>query len=98
MARPQVIRGGTVFDGLGNPGRRQDLLIEDGVVTALLPPDAAAPDDAVGPREVDMQLPVAAQDICRELRGSLEHREAPRLALKQPPFEARRPRDRPNLA
>lgn len=46
MVRPQVIRGGTVFDGLGNPGRRLDLLIEDGVVAALLPPDAPAPDEA----------------------------------------------------
>lgn len=50
MARPQVIRGGMVFDGLGAPGRAQDVVIADGVVAALLPRGAEAPGEA---EEVD---------------------------------------------
>jgi N-acyl-D-aspartate/D-glutamate deacylase len=44
--RPQVIRGGTVFDGLGAPGRALDVVIADGVIKALLPPGAEAPGEA----------------------------------------------------
>ncbi|MCY1060513.1 amidohydrolase family protein [Nannocystis sp. SCPEA4] len=39
--RSQVLRGGTVFDGLGNPPRALDVLVEAGAVAALLPPDSA---------------------------------------------------------
>jgi N-acyl-D-aspartate/D-glutamate deacylase len=46
MTRPQVLRGGTVFDGLGNPGRALDPVIAGGVIAALLPPGAPAPTDA----------------------------------------------------
>jgi N-acyl-D-aspartate/D-glutamate deacylase len=38
--RPQVLRGAAVFDGLGNPSRALDVLVQDGVVAALLPPGA----------------------------------------------------------
>ena len=38
--RPQVLRGGQVFDGLANPPRALDVLVQDGVVAALLPPGA----------------------------------------------------------
>lgn len=48
--RPQVIRGGTVFDGLGAPGRALDVVIADGVIAALLPPNAEAP---AGAEQVD---------------------------------------------
>lgn len=33
MDRPLVLKGGTVFDGLGNPGRVADVVIEDGRIT-----------------------------------------------------------------
>lgn len=46
MTRPQVIRGGIVYDGRGGPGRALDPVIADGVVAALLPPGAEAPADA----------------------------------------------------
>ena len=36
----QVLRGAAVFDGLGNPSRALDVLVQDGVVAALLPPGA----------------------------------------------------------
>ncbi|PCC69638.1 N-acyl-D-aspartate/D-glutamate deacylase [Nannocystis exedens] len=39
--RPQVLRGGIVFDGLGNPARALDVLVDAGAVAALLPPDSA---------------------------------------------------------
>lgn len=48
--RPQVLRGGEVFDGLGNPARVLDVLIKDGVVAALLRP--GTPVEA-GAEEVD---------------------------------------------
>lgn len=50
MTRPQVIRGGTVFDGLGAPGVVRDVVIEGGEVTGLVPPGAAVGDEA---EEVD---------------------------------------------
>lgn len=37
-ARPQVIRGGLVFDGLGNPARACDVLVDRGLVQATLSP------------------------------------------------------------
>lgn len=40
-----LIRGGTVFDGRGSAPRRCDVLVRDGVVAALLAPDAPAPSD-----------------------------------------------------
>lgn len=46
MARPQVIRGGTVFDGLGAPGQALDVVIADGKVAALVQPGAAGPVEA----------------------------------------------------
>jgi N-acyl-D-aspartate/D-glutamate deacylase len=45
MARTLVVRGGMVFDGLGNPARELDVVIREGVVEALLPP-ASQVDDA----------------------------------------------------
>src|SRR5688572_9549734 len=48
--RPQVIRGGTVFDGLGAPGRALDVLVADGAIAALLAPDSAVGEDC---EEVD---------------------------------------------
>ncbi len=47
-----VISGGLVFDGSGSPGRRADVLVEDGVVTAVdatvAPPEGAEVIDAAG--------------------------------------------------
>ncbi|MFV8754291.1 N-acyl-D-amino-acid deacylase family protein [Nannocystaceae bacterium ST9] len=43
MPRPVLIRGGTLFDGLGAARRECDLLIREGVVEALLPPGSALP-------------------------------------------------------
>ncbi|MBA7560533.1 N-acyl-D-glutamate deacylase [subsurface metagenome] len=40
-----LIRGGTVFDGSGNPGREADIAIKDGLISGIgssLDPDAAA--------------------------------------------------------
>ncbi len=45
-SRPQVLRGGTVFDGLGNAPQLRDVLVRGGVVEALLPPGGQAPEDA----------------------------------------------------
>lgn len=52
MARPQVLRGGEVFDGLGNPAQQRDVLIHDGKVVDLLPPGTAVFDTA---EEVDVR-------------------------------------------
>jgi N-acyl-D-aspartate/D-glutamate deacylase len=46
MATDLVIRGGTVYDGTGVPGRRADVAISDGVITAIGP-------DLGGERELD---------------------------------------------
>lgn len=43
--RPLIVRGGAVFDGLGNPARELDVLVEDGAVAALLPPGAPVGDE-----------------------------------------------------
>src|SRR5690349_23599272 len=45
-ARPLVVRGGSLYDGLGGPARNKDLLIRGGVVEALLEPGEPGPDDA----------------------------------------------------
>jgi N-acyl-D-aspartate/D-glutamate deacylase len=37
MARTLVVRGGKLFDGLGNPARELDLVVRDGVVDGLIP-------------------------------------------------------------
>lgn len=42
-----VLTGGTVVDGTGARARRADVLVRDGLVADLLPPGAAAPQDAV---------------------------------------------------
>lgn len=44
-ARPQVIRGGLVFDGLNSPPRALDVLVDAGKVAATLPPGAPVGDD-----------------------------------------------------
>src|SRR5438552_5767417 len=46
MAADLVIRGGTVFDGSGGPGRRADVAISDGVIAEIGP-------DLRGERELD---------------------------------------------
>jgi N-acyl-D-aspartate/D-glutamate deacylase len=43
--RPQVLRGGEVFDGLGGPPRAADVLVADGEVAAMLAPGAAVGED-----------------------------------------------------
>jgi len=50
--RPQVLRGGEVFDGLGNPPKHLDVLVERGVVAALLSPGTPVFDAA---EEVDVR-------------------------------------------
>jgi N-acyl-D-aspartate/D-glutamate deacylase len=41
--RSTLIRGGTVFDGRGGPGMAADVLVHDGLVAELVPPDAPTP-------------------------------------------------------
>src|SRR3954451_17969928 len=52
MASDLVITGGTVVDGTGAPARRADVVIDDGVVTAVVEPgtviDATRTLDATG--------------------------------------------------
>ncbi|MFY0538825.1 hypothetical protein [Nannocystis pusilla] len=43
--RPQVLRGGLVFDGLGSPARELDVLVDSGAIAALLPPGSAVGED-----------------------------------------------------
>ena len=46
-----LIKNGTVYDGLGNPGRREDVLLSDGKVAAIadsLPESADIIIDATG--------------------------------------------------
>ena len=46
-----LIKNGTVYDGLGNPGRRADVLLSDGKVAAIadsLPESADIIIDATG--------------------------------------------------
>lgn len=42
-----IIRGGTIVDGTGSPGRAGDLLVTDGAIDAILEPGSAAPSGAV---------------------------------------------------
>lgn len=44
MDRTRVVRGGLVFDGLGNPARELDVVIREGLVEALLPPGGQVDD------------------------------------------------------
>jgi len=50
--RPQVLRGGAVFDGLGSPARALDVLVADGRVVGLLGPGAQVGADV---EEVDVR-------------------------------------------
>lgn len=44
---PLLVRGGTVYDGLGGDGLARDVLLREGVVEALLSPGEPGPSDAV---------------------------------------------------
>lgn len=46
-SRPLLIRGGSVYDGLGGPALARDVLLRNGVVEALLQPGELGPTDAV---------------------------------------------------
>lgn len=50
-APPLLLRGGTVYDGLGGPARRQDMLVRGGVVEALLEPSQPSPMEGEGDAE-----------------------------------------------
>lgn len=50
MSQTLVLRGGTVFDGLGSPGVMADVVIADGVIRAVAP---GAAGDETGARAVD---------------------------------------------
>ena len=43
MGEHTLIRGGTVFDGRGGPGMAADVLVHDGRISELVPPDAPTP-------------------------------------------------------
>ncbi|WP_116952823.1 N-acyl-D-amino-acid deacylase family protein [Jiangella endophytica] len=50
MSETLVLRGGTVFDGLGSPGAPADVVVADGVIRAVAPGAAV---DETGARVVD---------------------------------------------
>ncbi|NVB42729.1 amidohydrolase family protein [Pseudenhygromyxa sp. WMMC2535] len=80
---PVLIRGAEVFDGLGGPPRRVDVLVRGGVVEAMLAPGEAGPEgariiDAAGcwltPGFIDLHTHYDAElEIAPSLGESLRH-------------------------
>jgi N-acyl-D-aspartate/D-glutamate deacylase len=82
-SEPVLVRGGTVYDGLGNPALARDVLVRGGVVEALLQPGEPGPDDArlvdahgcwVTPGFIDLHTHYDAElELAPALGESLRH-------------------------
>lgn len=81
--RPVLVRGGSVYDGLGGPALARDVLLRGGVVEALLQPGEPGPDDArlvdahgcwVTPGFIDLHTHYDAElELAPALGESLRH-------------------------